>query len=169
MSTPKIRRRVNELSLEDLDLYPVWEFADDEEGEDGQDETTVRPFLLLHRLDPSVGNYVVRARFWLADGSQLRGYLRPPGPGDCGIDSLQPVVVTDAGQVPFWHGSILPSDGEIVGLYQLLTGVLPKSVFPIRFASGVPLVGGQVAGTLPGFLHLADWRTGTISVLTAPN
>jgi hypothetical protein len=39
----KIRRQVYELTTEDFQANPVWEFASDEESEEGQDEATVRP------------------------------------------------------------------------------------------------------------------------------
>ena len=39
----KIRKQVYQLTLDDLERTPVWEFALDEEVEEGQDEATVRP------------------------------------------------------------------------------------------------------------------------------
>src|SRR3954462_3252023 len=51
-STPRIRmttslttrKPVDELTAADLEAFPVWEYADDEEGDDeDQDETWVRP------------------------------------------------------------------------------------------------------------------------------
>jgi hypothetical protein len=36
----KIRKQVYELTTDDLELSPIWEFAADEEGEEGQDEAT---------------------------------------------------------------------------------------------------------------------------------
>jgi hypothetical protein len=44
MKAQKIRKSVTALTLEDLREHSVWEFALDEEGEPGQDETTVRPY-----------------------------------------------------------------------------------------------------------------------------
>jgi hypothetical protein len=37
------RKPVNQLTLEDFAAFPVWEYADDEEGAEGRDETWVRP------------------------------------------------------------------------------------------------------------------------------
>jgi hypothetical protein len=70
----KIRRQVYELTLDDLSKFPVWEFALDEEGEEGQDEATVRPYEVTGALDPSDGMFVVRASFTLADDSKMQGY-----------------------------------------------------------------------------------------------
>jgi hypothetical protein len=53
-STTKMnfRKQVYELTVEDLRQHPVWEFALDEEGEEGQDEATVRPFVSSGSVDP---------------------------------------------------------------------------------------------------------------------
>src|SRR6185436_19790600 len=120
MGTTKIRKSVSELSTGDLEAHPVWEFALDEEGDEGQDETTVRPHPVSGELDPSAGMFVVCARFRLADGSEARGYLTPPVQGDDSLGTLQPVVVTGQGQVLFWWGSIFPPQEEIVASYQRL-------------------------------------------------
>ena len=70
----KIRKPVYQLTLADLSASPIWEFALDEEGVLGQDETTVRPYRSDGPLDPSGGMFVVAARFWLADGILMQGY-----------------------------------------------------------------------------------------------
>ena len=55
----RIRKQVYELTTEDLERHPVWEFALDEEGEEGQDEATVRPYELQGTLDPAEGMFVI--------------------------------------------------------------------------------------------------------------
>jgi hypothetical protein len=166
MDTPELRKSVSDLSPDDLAQFPVWEFALDEEGEESQDETTVRPYMLAGELDPSAGMFVVRARFRLADGSQLHGYLTPPVQAEDGLGAMQPVIVTDAGQVLFWWGSILPPAAEISRSYQRLGKAAHARVFPIQFSSDVSILGGPIQGELPGFLHLEDWETGRTRVVT---
>ena len=46
----KISKQVYNLTADDFSAYPVWEFASDEEGEEGQDEATVRPYSLRDPL-----------------------------------------------------------------------------------------------------------------------
>ena len=77
----RIRRQVYDLTLHDLNEFPVLEFALDEECEEGQDEATVRPLIASEPLDPSDGMFVVRAVFTLADGSKMLGLLDPACPG----------------------------------------------------------------------------------------
>ena len=51
----KIRKQVYELTVDDFTEFPVWEFALDEEGEENQDEATVRPSTAPLPLDCSDG------------------------------------------------------------------------------------------------------------------
>ena len=156
----KIRKQVYELTTEDLTSHPVWEFALDEEGEEGQDEATVRPRQTSAALDPSDGMYIVRARFTLADGTTLTGYITPcANPADLG--TVQPQIVTTNGQVGFWFG-LAPTD--IQQCYAKL-GKTSQQVFPIAFAADIEISGGRFTGTIPAFLKLKDLKTRQIMEL----
>ena len=161
----RIRKQVYELTADDLNKFPVWEFALDEEGEEGQDEATVRPYKISGSLDPSDGMFVVRASFTLADGSKMQGYLTPPVEADDSLGTLQPVIVTAAGHVGFWYGMMSPSSKELAQSYQSL-GRDASHIFPLRFESHVEMVGGPVAGSLLGFMVLEDWQTQKTKILT---
>jgi hypothetical protein len=102
--------------------------------------------------------FVVRAGFTLADGSKMRGYVTPPGRGDAHIGTLQPIIVTDGGQVRFWCGTTPPSPSRLARNYGLF-GKDPKHVFPVQFESDVELIDGPVKGGVPGFLVLEDFQT----------
>jgi hypothetical protein len=155
----KIRKQVYQLTPEDLNKFPVWEFASDEEDRENQDEATVRPYEVSGALEPSDGMFVVRAVFSLADGSSAEGYLTPPMHGDKEMGTLQPVVVTNEGQIGFWCGVTAPSSEWLKNSYHLLKRGSEK-VFPLRFQSDVVLTDGPVEGIIPGFLVLEDWETG---------
>jgi hypothetical protein len=154
----RIRRQVYELTLQDLSTFPVWEFRLDEEGEEGRDESTVQPYTASGPLDPTDRMFVVRAVFTLADGSRMRGYFTPPGRGAASIGTLQPIIVTDRGQVRFWCGTAAPDSKRLAHSYELL-GKDARCVFPVRFESDVELAGGTVTGSVPGFLVLEDFQT----------
>ena len=154
----RVRKQVYELTLHDLGTFPVWEFRLDEEGEEGRDESTVRPYTASGPLDPTDRMFVVRAVFTLADGSRMQGYITPPGRGDAGIGTLQPIIVTDRGQVRFWCGTAVPDAKRLARSYELL-GKDAQHVFPVRFESDVELAGGPVRGSVPGFLVLEDFLT----------
>jgi hypothetical protein len=160
----RIRKQVYELTLRDLSSFPVWEFALDEECEEGQDEATVRPYEVSGPLDPRAGRFVVRAGFTLCNGSPMQGYLTPLAPGDDLFGTAQPVVITDQGQVGFWYGVITPDARELARNYRLL-GADADEAFPIHFESQVEVLFGPVRGTLPGFLVLEDFETGRTGIV----
>jgi hypothetical protein len=166
MNTALIRKQVFDLTEADFSLSPIWEFALDEEGQEDQDEATVRPYALSGELDPAEGMFVMSARFALADGTQLFGYLTPPVQGDSGLSTLQPIIIVREGQVTFWYGMRVPKAEAIAKSYSRLGKASAAEVFPIRFESTVPLLGGPVRGEIPGFLTLEDLQTMRISVLT---
>jgi hypothetical protein len=161
----KVRRQVYDLSPEDLAQASIWEFALGEEGDEDQDEATVKPVALRGSLDPSDGMFIVHAQFTLADGSSMSGYLTPSVQGERGLDTQQPAIVLSSGQVSFWCGVIPPSATELGRCYGLL-GKSANEVFPISFQSTVPLVGGAIAGTVPGFIVLKDFETGETEVIS---
>ena len=165
MGSARIRKQVYDLTPEDLGRHAVWELALDEEGEEGQDEATVRPYPLEGPLDPSSGMFIVRARLQLADGTQLRGYLTPPVQGASDLGTLQPVIVVDGGQVGFWCGMLPPEPAYLATSYARLGKATASAVFPARFESDVDLVGGPVSGELPGFLVLEDLKTKKTKVI----
>jgi hypothetical protein len=151
----KIRKQVYQLNLEDLRESPVWEFKVDEEG---QDECTVRPYAASGPLDPAERMFVVRAVFTLADGSRMHGYCSPPLRGDDSIGILQPIIITNRGQVRFWCGTAAPDLNRLTRSYEWL-GKDSACVFPVQFESDVELIGCPVKGRVPGFLILEDFQT----------
>jgi hypothetical protein len=154
----RVRKQVYELTLDDLGAFPVWEFRLDEEGEEGRDESTVRPYTGSGPLNPAERMFVVRAIFTLADGSRMRGYLTPPDRDDASLGLLQPIIVTDGGQVRFWCGTAAPGAKRLAHCYELL-GKDAQQLFPVKFESEVELAGGPVRGSVPGFLVLEDFQT----------
>ena len=155
----KIRKQVYELTLDDVSKFPVWEFALDEEGVEGQDEATARPVQVSGTLDSADGLFIIRAVFILADGTQMRGFLTTPTDADDGLGTLQPVIITEHGQVLFWYGVIAPSAQNLAESYAKLERESAR-VFPIQVDTDVKLVGAPIRAIIPGFLVLEDWKTG---------
>ena len=154
----RLRKQVYELTLRDLSTFPVWEFRLDADDEEGRDESTVRPYSALGPLNAENSMFVVRAVFTLADGSQMYGYLTPPRRGDASVGALQPIIVTNRGQVRLWCGTAAPGSKRLAHNYELL-GKSANQVFPVRFESDVELPGGPVGGSASGFLVLKDFQT----------
>lgn len=157
----KVRKQVYELTLDDLQSTPVWEFALDEEGEKDQDEATVRPFDGSFPVDPGDGMFVIRAKFRLADGTPLSGYLNPPVHSASSVATIQPIIITPNGQVMFWYGIFAPKpDAKQVSYSRL--GKKAHEIFPVSYESDVPLVGGPVRGSLNGFGHFRGLKDESI-------
>lgn len=159
MSATHIRRQVYELTPADLERFSVWELSLDEEGEQGQDEATVRPYETNGPVDPAVGMFIVRASMTLADGTRLMGYVTPSAQGGADLSSCQPAVVVTEGQVSFWRGMCALRPEDISNSYALLKKASPAQVFPIKFESDVPIACGPVVGEVLGFLILEDFKT----------
>jgi hypothetical protein len=141
-----IRKQVTALTPDDLERFPIWEFTLDEEGEEGQDETTVRPRPDLERADPGEGMFVVRAEFVTADGTRFDGFASPHEEDHVGY--TQPTIVTGAGQVNFWFGLFPPGPGVVEAAYRTL-GKSPAELFPVRYRALVDHGGGDLVGELP--------------------
>lgn len=161
MSAARIRKQMPDLTVADLHSHPIWEFASDEEGVEGQDETTVRPHRPAGDLDPEGGGqFLVLTSFVLADGTQLQGHITPSR----NVSAVaHPYIITNRGPVGFWQGTLVPSPAEIAGNYAKLGKESPAQVFPIQFVSEVPLVGGPARGEISGFMVLK--RDGSVAVL----
>ena len=167
----KIRRQVYELTPEDLDEHPAWEFALDEEGEEGQDEATVRPIERDGPVDPGYGMCIVRTSFTLSDGTEFSGFLSPqlpnvpnlfPAEGDDGSSSTQPSIVTSDGHVMFWYGILKPTPDSISNSYRILGERTPQKVFPIRFCTDVAITTGPVEGEIKGFMFVEQVKCGIL-------
>jgi hypothetical protein len=95
--------------------FPAWEYALDEEAVGGQDARTVRPYQVPPPLDLHRSYFIVRASFYLADGTQMKGYIKPRKLGNSGFMStlipydLQPIIVTEQGQLHFCYGVSRPN------------------------------------------------------------
>src|ERR1700744_1828023 len=159
MTIMHIRRQVYDLTPADLERYAVWEFALDEEGVEGQDEATVRPYESNDPVDTAEGMFIVRASMTLADGTRLVGYVTPSAQGGTDLSSCQPAVVGADGQVSFWRGMLALRPEDLSERYALLGKSSPAQVFPIKFKSDAPMAGSPVVGEVPGFVILEDFKT----------
>jgi len=163
MDAAAIRKQVTELTVADLEQFPIWEHALDEEGEEGQDEETVKPRPDLTAADPADGMFLVRAEFVAADGARFDGYVYPNDRPYIGY--LQPTVATEGGQVNFWLGAFGPRAGQLERSYELL-GKTAEQLFPVRYRAVVPHEGVPLDGELPAFLRMRSVSDNTIVEVT---
>jgi hypothetical protein len=159
-----IRKQIYDLTPGDLESYPVWEFALDEEGNEAQDEATVRPTELPSNPIDFDG-LVVRAQFHLADGTKMIGHMTVDLHSDGSANSMQPSIVTDKDQVMFCHGFFELPNEEVQRLYDQL-GKTKTQVFPITFTSDVPNFSPAQQGMIDGFevMKRGWFRTKTLVI-----
>ncbi|MDN3578294.1 hypothetical protein QWZ03_16115 [Chitinimonas viridis] len=72
--TLSTRKPIDTLGPEDLQAFPIWEFAEDEEGADEQDETWVRP---LNAASIPLARYALSAAatFQTVSGQIIKGFI----------------------------------------------------------------------------------------------
>jgi hypothetical protein len=156
----RLRKQEDHLTLIDINQYPVWEYALDEETFEGQNEKTLRPYI-SSSIDPTKTYLIVRASFYLQNGIRHKGFIKPLGLSSKRLSmpiipyDLAPIIVTDDGQVVFCYGTSRPSKSLLKKNYNLL-GVEPENAFPIKFSSDVKVVNSITSGTLEGFLFFSS-------------
>jgi hypothetical protein len=92
----KSRKPIDELREEDLEAFPIWEFALDEENTEEQDETWVKP-VDSQVIPKNSYSLSVAARFKLASGKTLLGL----------------VEVTTDHAIELGHAALLPTNNYI--------------------------------------------------------
>ncbi|CAN7235558.1 MULTISPECIES: hypothetical protein [unclassified Variovorax] len=131
-ATIATRKPVDELTASDLEAFPVWEFAMDEEEVEEQDETWVKP-VPTSEVPADGFSLSVAAVLKLANG---RVY---PGVVFCdthaGLDIAAVALLTTGGRVLFSKND---SPSEIRRSLKRL-GLGRQHVFPLDFCTRVPL------------------------------
>ena len=148
----KIRIQFADFNMTHFDISPIWEFATDEEGEEGQDETTLRPRIDLSFPDPSEGLLIVECEFETNSGSKFSGLCSPSF--DDSFSSIQPYILVDNQFVIFWFGVSRPDKETKERLYNIL-GERPESLFPVEFKSKLAKAdGSKISGQINGFMWM---------------
>ncbi len=83
-ATLKTRKPVDKLLQSDMQAFPIWEFAIDEESIPGRDETWVRPVKNKH-VPRDYGPYGVSAVVTIANSSQFRAVAWVDGRSESSI------------------------------------------------------------------------------------
>jgi hypothetical protein len=148
----RIRKQVYELTAQDLDSHPLWEFCPDEEGEENHDEAAVKPSEDNEVPGYSPGAYILACNVRFADGTTAVGSIYSGEPRDFGC--TQPNVITVSGQISFWLGWLRfvkdPAPPIAAAMAQLNKD--SASVFPIRFQTRPHINGGPMELTVDGFM-----------------
>lgn len=172
MGEERIRKQVYDLTEEDLARYPLWEFALDEEGEEGQDEATVRPLPYEYVPANEARLMVGAATARLADGREfvatlyfncLDGQSVENDRSPAALGSSQPHLLIEGRQFGFWQGSLRPAlFRKEMELFYATLGSPAEAIFPIEVTAW-SLVEGETSPrqiVVTGF----QYRTGSKTV-----
>jgi hypothetical protein len=155
-----LRIQFDDFNLSCFDISQIWEFAIDEEGEEGQDETTLKPRLDLKWPNPSEGLLIVECEFDSKSGKRFRGLCSPSF--DDSVNSIQPYIIVDNQFINFWFGIIQPDKKTKDKIYEVLNET-SDTLFPLKFHSRLEMAdGSRISGQIDGFM----WRTLYDNVVT---
>jgi hypothetical protein len=154
-----IRKQVTALVPADLERFPIWEFALDEEREEGQDEATVRAAAGSWTRRPRRGNVRRQSRVRRRGRHTLRR-LRVTARG--AALRLHPADDRHRrGPGEFLARPLSPGPGVVDSAYRTLAKSASE-LFPVRYRALVDHGGAALAGRLPAFLHYRSGEDRTV-------
>jgi hypothetical protein len=133
----RTRKPVERLTLSDFASFPVWEYASDEEGVEGRDETWVRPVRTV--VVPKRSYTHVAASFTMPCGKQFPGYVT--------VSTLAGPPDVCQGVIFYRRASLFVANPEAIGFREHRRRLLnalhlkPREVFPLSFRLFVPIAG----------------------------
>lgn len=145
--TMQTRKPVDELTPSDFEIFPVWEYASDEEGIHGQDETWVRP--VNTDVVPKRSYTHVAADFQALNGKQYSGFVT--------VSTLEGPPEVCQGVILHKRHYLFVSNAEASG-YNVSRQALLKAlqtterdIFPLSFKLRIPVAGHKKysGGMLP--------------------
>jgi len=138
-TTIATRKPVEDLTVADLEAFPIWEFAADEEENEEQDETWVKP-VPAAEVPAGAWSLSVAAVLRLAGGHVYPGVLFCDT--RAGLEVAALALLTTGGRVLFAQGDA-PAE---VGRALKRLGLKRQDVFPLEYCTRAPLAGtGAVA------------------------
>lgn len=157
-----------ELTEQELGEHPIWVLAMDVVTYGGSDDDYDDDSGLVVPLpsDEAVVEQLfancicyVRTSFVAANGRRFVGLMCADADG---VESTQPAIVTDEGQVDFYLASVnsdVPDPAKIEADYARL-GMTPDELFPLEFRPDVlvPGDGRSQGGVLNGFYYISGKR-----------
>jgi hypothetical protein len=145
--TLKTRMPVNKLRKKDFDAFPIWEYADDEEGDVGMDETWVRP--VNSTTVPRRSYCHVAADFSTPEGKKFFGFVT--------VSTLEGIPEVYQGVILYNRKYLFVPNPESFGYKdsrrELLNGLglSERKAFPMTFTLRTQVAGHlkYTGGTLP--------------------
>ena len=125
------RKPIDRLTVEDLEAFPVWEFATDEEDVEGMDETWVKP-VRCNAIPEGEFSLTVAAVFKLNCGLVYPGLLCCNTYACFEVSAI--ALLTEKDRIVFSEGT--PSALVAAAFTEL--GLGREHVFPLQYSTRVP-------------------------------
>ena len=132
-------KRLAELTADDFQANPVWEYKGASDADAMVSSTNLRAM-----VEDNDVVLLAATEFRLADGTKLSGFCSPSDPS--GLDYVQPVICTRLGQVALW-AETLPTRAAVEMAWKPL-GKRLDQVFPLQFRCLVPVNKQEVSGVI---------------------
>jgi len=160
------RRQLDTLSPAEIRENGVWWFPGPDGHLSGPDLQTVLPLDTSEALpDGSVafpeGKYLLRTSFRLADGSACEGHITYSADDGGTLREREPTLCTDQGQIPLWHGQLVPDDEDKAAWLSRLDRDR-DAVFPLTWRAAYHPPGDELRGELAGFAVVRDGTIETV-------
>jgi hypothetical protein len=136
----RTRKPIDKLSLADIDAFPVWEFATDEEDVEGRDETWVRP-VQAHEVPAEAFSLSVAAAFRAPSGNHYRGIVGVTTFGDIEIGHAAILTKDEYVFIP-WPGYAGGTSGSRAAAQSL--GLREHELFPLEYELSVLVQGESI-------------------------
>ena len=134
-------KRLTDLNLSDLTKFKVWETWTDTGIE------YVRPSTKKEVFEESNIVYIVLTEFTAQNGKKYLGFCSPQDTS--ALDYIQPIIISENGQVEFWKNSGWTKDDKKVALTKL--GITNKDLFPIHYRTKIKSNNEFYNGTIEDF------------------
>ena len=135
--TLKTRKPIDQLRPIDLKTFPVWEFASDEEDEEGQHETWVRP-VRAKQVPGNAYSLSVAARLTTPTGVEYQGIVGVSTAE--GFEAVHAAILTEEEYVFIpWPGMAGASKLARSAAKEL--GVRATDLFPLAYRLDIPVEG----------------------------
>ena len=135
----KTRKPVDQLRVVDLEAFPIWEFATDEEDDDNMDETWVRP-VKAKSIPVDAHSLSVFAKFTTSSGVELKGMVGVNTAEE--FEAVHAAVVTEENYIFIpWPG--LTGAPELARNAAKELGIKATDLFPLTYRLAV-VVDGEV-------------------------
>jgi hypothetical protein len=159
------RRQADDLTADDLRAQPAWWFPPPDGHLTGPDALTVMPVDTSAAVDGvcefPAGRWLLHATFTFADGTTADGHVTYVTGERSDVTTQEPAVCTPRGQVPLWHGVLVPDAARVARLLGAL-GRTRETAFPVRWQTTLRPPHGAIGGAAPGFLV---WRDGRVDAV----